>query len=281
LGAIIRLFINLQRAEFLDPKIQSIVPRAQSVENVSRLSNVIQKVYCALICLKLLGVIRIYSDFSAIVCLFLFGAVELCECVRFFPIPAVAMNADFVLLISLALISLIPVGISATCESNEICISKKRCDETDDSGRGILVKRVLEKSCGRGLVCCDKVQVENYDAYEAEIEYRNQRRGNPWGSSESPLEAAAKEEPTVAKKEEEGYKSCGVKRECVPRHLCTTGVVNEDGRYIIKPRINDDSNFGCRSVEQCCPLDDRVRGYIGYRKTQNPYLGIPELNSYN
>ncbi|XP_037716382.1 phenoloxidase-activating factor 2 [Drosophila subpulchrella] len=163
------------------------------------------------------------------------------------------MNADLVLLLSLALISLIPVGLSATCESNEICISKKRCDETDDSGRGILVKRVLEKSCGRGLVCCDKVQVENFDAYEAEIEYRNQRRGNPWGSSESPLE----EEPTVAK-EGEGYKSCGVKRECVPRHLCTTGVVNEDGRYIIKPRINDDSNFGCRSVEQCCPLDDRI-----------------------
>nr|XP_017001161.2 LOW QUALITY PROTEIN: phenoloxidase-activating factor 2 [Drosophila takahashii] len=171
------------------------------------------------------------------------------------------MNVEFALLISLALISLKSVALASDiCESHEICISKKRCDETDDSGKEVLVKRILDKSCGRGLVCCDKEQVESFDAHEAEIEYRNQQRENPWGSSESPLEAAAaaKEKPVVAKETDEGYKSCGVRRECVPRHLCTTGVVNEDGRYIIKPRINDNSNFGCRSVEECCPVADQI-----------------------
>ncbi|XP_043648729.1 phenoloxidase-activating factor 2 [Drosophila teissieri] len=169
------------------------------------------------------------------------------------------MNVEQVLLISLALISLAPAGFSIrTCGSHEVCVSKRKCDETDDSGKGKLVKRILDNSCGRDLVCCEKEQLENFEAHQAEVEYRNQRRGNPWPSWDTPLEEASKPNLVGAKEDDPGYKSCGIQRECVPRHLCSTGVVNEDGRYIIKPRINEDSNFGCRVVEECCPLDEQI-----------------------
>ncbi|XP_017065998.1 phenoloxidase-activating factor 2 [Drosophila eugracilis] len=172
----------------------------------------------------------------------------------------IAMNVELVLLIGLTLSFLLPTGHSIrTCDSHEICIREKKCEETDDSGKGKLDVRLLDNSCGRGRVCCDKAQLESFDAYEAEIEYRNQHRENPWlFSSENPLKVTTKESTRTDKKEDEGYQSCGVQRECVPRHLCTTGVINEDGRFIIKPRFNDDSNFGCRAVEQCCPVKDQI-----------------------
>ncbi|XP_016986315.2 LOW QUALITY PROTEIN: phenoloxidase-activating factor 2 [Drosophila rhopaloa] len=161
------------------------------------------------------------------------------------------MQVELVLVISLLLVSLVSLGVAVrTCQSHEICISKKKCDETDDSGKGKLVSRILDNSCGTGVVCCEKVQLESFDAY--------QRLVNPWRFSQNPLEAAANDTPKFAKKEEEGYRSCGFRRECVPRHLCTTGSVNENGRYIIRPRISEDANFGCRSVEECCPLDEQI-----------------------
>ncbi|XP_017044818.1 LOW QUALITY PROTEIN: phenoloxidase-activating factor 2 [Drosophila ficusphila] len=169
------------------------------------------------------------------------------------------MQVQLVLAIGLLLVSLASVAFSIrTCESHEICISKQKCDETDDSGKGILVKRILDNSCGRGVVCCDKEQLESFFAHEAEAELRNQRKGNPWSSLEDPLDIAVNKTPKASIAPDIGYKSCGIQRECVPRHLCKTGVVNEDGRFIIKPRINADSNFGCRSVEHCCPLGDQI-----------------------
>lgn len=178
------------------------------------------------------------------------------------PAIAAAIKMELLLVASLSLISLPPPATSfRTCESHQSCVDKKICEVSDDAGRGKLGIRVLDPSCGPGQVCCDKEQLESYYALEAEIEYRKQRRGNPWLSTLG-TNTIAPPTTTISAKEDEGYKSCGLRQECVPRHLCKTGVVNEDGRYIIKPRINEASNFGCRSVEQCCPLDDQVRGNL-------------------
>ncbi|KAH8402216.1 hypothetical protein KR009_010467 [Drosophila setifemur] len=171
------------------------------------------------------------------------------------------MRLKVLLVAGLFLVSLISLASSIrSCLSHEICIFKKLCDISDDSGRGILGPRILDNTCGQGLVCCDKEQLENYYAEEAEVEYRNQRKGNPWGTTPETITTPPTSivESTTAAKEDEGYRSCGIQRECVPRHLCTTGIVNEDGRYIIRPRINEDSNFGCRSVEQCCPVNEQI-----------------------
>ncbi|XP_017027896.1 phenoloxidase-activating factor 2 [Drosophila kikkawai] len=162
----------------------------------------------------------------------------------------VAITMKLLLVACLALISLTPPASSIhTCPSHQSCVDKKICEVSDDSGRGKLGVRVLDLSCGPSQVCCDKAQLESY---YIEIEYRKQRQGNPW------LFTTTTTTTTITAKADEGYKSCGLLKECVPRHLCKTGVVNEDGRYIIKARINEDSNFGCRSVEQCCPLDDQI-----------------------
>ncbi|KAH8316422.1 hypothetical protein KR067_007575 [Drosophila pandora] len=159
----------------------------------------------------------------------------------------------------LSLVSLVPVAFSSTsCLNHEICIGERLCNLTDDSGLGKLIPRILYKSCGQGLVCCEKEQVESYYAEEADIQYRNQKKGNPWVTSEFPdTTIRTTEQSTKAKNEEQGYKSCGIRKECVPRHLCLTGTVNEDGRYIVKPRIGDNKG-GCLSVEECCALDDQI-----------------------
>ncbi|XP_020815299.1 vitellin-degrading protease [Drosophila serrata] len=168
-----------------------------------------------------------------------------------------ATNVELLLVAILALISLPPPLAYAiqACKSHQSCVDKKICEVSDDSGRGKLGVRVLDLSCGPNQVCCDKEQLESYYALEAEIEYRKQRQGNPWLSK---IDTTTTITTTITATPDEGYKSCGLQKECVPRHLCRTGVVNEDGRYIIKARINEDSNFGCRSVEQCCEVEDQI-----------------------
>ncbi|KAH8285164.1 hypothetical protein KR054_005761, partial [Drosophila jambulina] len=182
----------------------------------------------------------------------------------------VAINVKLLLLVaSLSLISLPPPASSfATCKSTQSCVDKEICLLSDDAGLYKLDARVLDLSCGPSLVCCDKEQLESYYAEQKENEYRSQRRGNPWLSKldTTTITTTTVTTTTLTAKTDEGYKSCGLLKECVPRHLCRTGVVNEDGRYIIKARINEDSNFGCRSVEQCCPLDDQIE------EQKNPQL---------
>ncbi|KAH8232782.1 hypothetical protein KR026_000238 [Drosophila bipectinata] len=159
----------------------------------------------------------------------------------------------------LSLVSLVPVAISLrSCRSHEICVGEKLCNDSDDSGRGVLIPRSLDNSCGHNLVCCEKEQLESYYAEQADLQFRSQKKGNPWGTSEIPTTSFHTTEKSIpAKNEEQGYKSCGIRKECVPRHLCLTGKVNEDGRYIVGPRIGD-NKIGCRSVEECCPLDDHI-----------------------
>ncbi|XP_022220285.2 phenoloxidase-activating factor 2 [Drosophila obscura] len=173
------------------------------------------------------------------------------------------MSAEL-LVVLLSLFSFLPDGSTQrSCSDLEICIAKKLCDKTDDSGRGLLGTRILDRSCGHGLICCEKVQLENFYAEEAEIEYRNQRKGTQWvgttaaTTTETAIAKHRESEPVI-ESEQEDYKSCGEQRLCVPRHLCTTGTVNQDGRYVITARINEASNFGCRSVEICCHENEQT-----------------------
>ncbi|XP_015040410.1 phenoloxidase-activating factor 2 [Drosophila pseudoobscura] len=167
------------------------------------------------------------------------------------------------LVVLLSLLSLLPAGwTQRSCSDLEICTSKKLCLQTDDSGRGLLGTRILYRSCGRELVCCEKEQLENFYAEEAEVEYRSQRKGYPWvgttAATSTKPETTTTEIAVTDPSEPEDYKSCGEQRLCVPRHLCTTGSVNMDGRYVITARINEASNFGCRSVEICCPENEQI-----------------------
>ncbi|XP_017866556.1 PREDICTED: vitellin-degrading protease [Drosophila arizonae] len=127
------------------------------------------------------------------------------------------------------------------CKSDQICISEQRCNETDDSGSGIFGPRILGRSCGAGLVCCDKAQLESYEASMATRRSKQMPTGMP-------IDVDAKLD----------YKSCDVRSLCVPRHLCRTGTVNEDGRFILKPRIDNASNSGCGIFESCCPIGDQL-----------------------
>ncbi|XP_052843503.1 phenoloxidase-activating factor 2 [Drosophila gunungcola] len=130
------------------------------------------------------------------------------------------MQVEPVIVFILLLISLIS---ARTCEKHETCIEKEKCYDTNDSWSEKVDLRTLDKdSCGLGNVCCNKA-------------------------------------PDIAKKDDEGYKSCGTQRECVPRHLCKSGSINADGRYIVTLRISKDSNSGCGVLEECCSLDDQTK----------------------
>lgn len=54
------------------------------------------------------------------------------------------------------------------------------------------------------------------------------------------------------------YKSCGINRECVPRHLCVDGVVSRSGENFLNIRMNDK---GCSYSEICCDVSNKV-GFI-------------------
>uniref|UniRef100_B4MPN2 Phenoloxidase-activating factor 2 n=2 Tax=Drosophila willistoni TaxID=7260 RepID=B4MPN2_DROWI len=146
------------------------------------------------------------------------------------------------------------------CKATESCVIEEICTKSDDSGRGLLTPRSFYRYCGNGLVCCDKEQLDNY--------YFNQEQetiGNPWdttaSTSTSTTEAINFKSGDPAAEDgddNDDYKSCGGQRLCVPRHLCRTGEVNDDGRYIIRPKIDSASNFGCKYFEICCPVNERV-----------------------
>ncbi|XP_060656083.1 phenoloxidase-activating factor 2 [Drosophila nasuta] len=140
------------------------------------------------------------------------------------------------------------------CTSTELCITEQRCNETDDSGRGLLGPRTLDNSCGFGLVCCDKEQLESYEATLAQKLLNEQKAATT--ASPPPLNLDFKLD----------YDTCDTNKLCVPRHLCRSGLVNEDGRYIIKARIDDTSNFGCSIFESCCPPGDQID------ESENPML---------
>ncbi|XP_011296220.1 phenoloxidase-activating factor 2 [Musca domestica] len=51
------------------------------------------------------------------------------------------------------------------------------------------------------------------------------------------------------------YKSCGLEKECVPRHLCLDGRVNTDGIGLLNIRIDGSE---CAYNELCCALSDKT-----------------------
>lgn len=52
-----------------------------------------------------------------------------------------------------------------------------------------------------------------------------------------------------------GYKSCGLDKECVPRHLCVDGGIVTTGENFIDIRIDDSV---CTYNELCCDLPNKV-----------------------
>ncbi|XP_068147890.1 phenoloxidase-activating factor 2 [Drosophila tropicalis] len=115
------------------------------------------------------------------------------------------------------------------CKATESCVIEEICTRSDDSG--------------------------------------TRKNGNPWDTTTSTTTSTTEAinfksgDPAAAAEDgddRDDYKSCGEQRLCVPRHLCRTGVVNVDGRYIIKPKIDSASNFGCGYIETCCPVNEQV-----------------------
>lgn len=51
------------------------------------------------------------------------------------------------------------------------------------------------------------------------------------------------------------YKSCGVDKECVPRHLCADGTISTTGENFIDIRIDNDV---CSYSEICCDIPNKV-----------------------
>ncbi|KAL7737867.1 hypothetical protein ACLKA6_006243 [Drosophila palustris] len=154
----------------------------------------------------------------------------------------------------LILLLILDCSARRACTQHELCITEQRCNETDDSGRGLLGPRILDRSCGIGLVCCDKEQLESYEATMAQREQQLKRLAE----QESRIETPSTTLPALALDFKLDYDTCAEKKLCVPRHLCRSGQVNEDGRYIIKPRIDATSNFGCSTFESCCPIADQL-----------------------
>ncbi|EDW01290.1 phenoloxidase-activating factor 2 [Drosophila grimshawi] len=142
-------------------------------------------------------------------------------------------------------------SVLCLCNENQVCVTEQRCSESDDSGAGILAPRSLTRACGTSLVCCDNEQLESYARSQAsgkKFTSTRQSTNVVSQSSEKPFDLSSLLD----------YKSCDQDSLCVPRHLCKTGEVNTDGRFIIQPKINNASNSGCGVFEICCPSNERL-----------------------
>ncbi|XP_032590920.1 phenoloxidase-activating factor 2 [Drosophila grimshawi] len=130
------------------------------------------------------------------------------------------------------------------CGTKELCVTEQRCNETDDSGRGEIGVR-LARICGVGMVCCDREQLQSWDATQ-----------NMTGSPRHTNTDIKNKAITGTDSEPSGYETCGVKMECVPRSLCQDNIIVEDGRFLVNPRIGE---LPCtRSLHRCCAVDQRV-----------------------
>lgn len=136
------------------------------------------------------------------------------------------------------------------CGSDELCVTEKICQQTDDSGRGAIGPR-LARICGNGLVCCDREQLESWNAT------LGMRQSGETSTSTTPSTIISSSTTiTTTTEEPSGYESCGLKMECVPRKLCRDDVIIDDGRSILNPRIGD---VPCRRVlHRCCAIDRQV-----------------------
>ncbi|XP_017835948.1 phenoloxidase-activating factor 2 isoform X2 [Drosophila busckii] len=132
------------------------------------------------------------------------------------------------------------------CGAAEVCVSEQHCNETDDSGLGAIGPR-LGQACGNGLVCCDREQLESWNAsVDSRVSRQSKKANKPTPVSINTM--SNKLEPS-------GYDSCGVNMECVPRKLCKDDVIIDDGRFILNPRIGAPCE---RVLFRCCAVDQQV-----------------------
>lgn len=134
--------------------------------------------------------------------------------------------------------------VSSMCNSDELCTTAKRCEESDDSGQKGIGPRIAH-FCGTGMVCCDRAQLESWDEFLANLA--------------TPVTSAT---PGIRNKagrvlEPKPNESCGVNMECVPRRLCRDNVIIDSGVSLINPRIG--TSVCSRSLYRCCAVDQQVR----------------------
>ncbi|KAM8713100.1 hypothetical protein ACLKA7_013421 [Drosophila subpalustris] len=132
------------------------------------------------------------------------------------------------------------------CGSKEMCVTEQLCTEADDSGRGLIGPRIA-RICGDGLVCCEREQLESWNATLAKSKSK---------SVDTSQRSSPPVTPAITEAESSGYESCGLNMECVPRRLCQDDVINDDGRFLLNPRIGD---VPCRrALDRCCAIDMKV-----------------------
>ncbi|XP_034479032.1 phenoloxidase-activating factor 2 isoform X2 [Drosophila innubila] len=133
-------------------------------------------------------------------------------------------------------------AVISVCGTEEMCVTEKLCIDSDDSGRGLIGIRIA-RICGIGLVCCDREQLESWNATLTKSVGTTQR------NSQTVNTTTTTEEPS-------GYESCGLNMECVPRKLCQDNVINDDGHFIVNPRIGETP---CRrALDRCCAIDQQA-----------------------
>lgn len=138
--------------------------------------------------------------------------------------------------------------VISMCGSAEMCVTEQLCNETDDSGRGSIGPRIA-RICGEGLVCCDREQLESWNATLGKSTLTSQRNS---------------ETITTTTEEPSGYESCGFNMECVPRNLCQDNVINDDGRFLLNPRIGDSPCH--KALHRCCAIDKLIPA------NESPYM---------
>lgn len=136
---------------------------------------------------------------------------------------------------------------SSPCGALELCVTEQRCNESDDSGHGIIGPR-MARTCGEGLVCCDQEQLESWDAMQVTAKAT---------ATKTTAATRTRGASATMTEEESMYESCGENMECVPRKLCRDNKIIDDGRFILNPRIGTTT---CpRALQRCCAVDQQVR----------------------
>ncbi|KAH8254645.1 hypothetical protein KR032_011511 [Drosophila birchii] len=137
--------------------------------------------------------------------------------------------------------------VSSMCHANELCTTASRCNASNDAGQNRIGPRIA-RSCGVGLTCCEKEQLQSWDAWKAQ----------PPTDSNSFLNKVSRVP------EPEPNESCGLNMECVPRKLCRDNFINDSGIKLINPRLG--STQCSKSLYRCCEISQEVD------ESESPYV---------
>ncbi|KAH8405628.1 hypothetical protein KR215_004695, partial [Drosophila sulfurigaster] len=147
-------------------------------------------------------------------------------------------------------------AVDGMCGAEELCVTDKLCTESDDSGRDAIGPR-LGNNCGHGFVCCDREQLESWNAtlaMEASVSQRSLSATQTATTMKTPTISTPA--TSVTTEEPSGYESCGFNMECVPRAICRENLIVDDGRFILNPRIGDTPCVG--ALQRCCAIDMKI-----------------------